>query len=198
MHPDKFRITEDMRTILGSIIDHNARRWLRFIAAVLKNDSDAEDVLQEAVRRVLVRNRPLLSEEQARMYLGRTIGNAALQFYNSRKRERLRKISIKERALPPANTSGPYDCIEEREQSVERERLLCLLRDGLSRLPCKQHEALRLTILESEGLSIRNVGTTNGIPYSTLRHRNKQGLRRLRKFLERSMKNRSQPSASPV
>jgi hypothetical protein len=28
---------------------------------------------------------------------------------------------------------------------------------------------------------------TNGIPYSTLRHRSKQGLRRLRKYLEHSL-----------
>ena len=63
--------------------------------------------------------------------------------------------------------------------------MLDLLDEGLKRLPLKQYEALRLTILESRGLSIRDVGMTNGIPYSTLRHRTKQGLRQLRRFLER-------------
>ncbi len=175
---------EDLRAVLGSIIDHNGSRWLRFILAILKNEADAEDVIQEAVRRVLAHNHPLFSREQVRMYLGRAIGNAALELYNCRKRERLRQIPIRDHVFLPANTRSPYACMEEREKLAERERLLRLLREGLTHLPLKQHEALRLTILESHGLSIRDVGITNGIPYSTLRHRSKQGLRRLRKFLE--------------
>ncbi len=181
-------MTADLRAVLGSILDRNAGKWLRFTETILKNDADAEDVIQEAVRRVLARNCPLSSEEQARMYLARAIGNAAREFYNSRKRERLRHIPIRENTLLPDNTASPYAFIEEREKSTEKELLLQLLQEGLTRLPLKQHEALRLTILESGGLSIRDVGITNGIPYSTLRHRNKQGLRRLRKFLERELK----------
>jgi RNA polymerase sigma-70 factor (ECF subfamily) len=190
MQTEEPGVTEDLRAVLGSILDHNAGRWLRFIEAILKDDADAEDVIQEAVRRVLARNCPLSSEEQARMYLARAIGNAALEFYNSRKRERMRHIPIRENTLLPDNTSSPYACLEAREKSAEKELLLHLLHEGLTRLPLKQHEALRLTILESRGLSIRDVGITNGIPYSTLRHRNKQGLRRLRRFLERELKSR--------
>ncbi len=191
MHIEEHGITGDLRAVLESIMDHNARRWLRFIAAILRNETDAEDVLQEAVQRVLLRNLPLATEDQARMYLGRAVGNAALEFYNNRKRERLRQIPIREHILPPACTSNPHTCLEERERSAEKEQLLGLLHEGLARLPLKQYEALRLTILESGGLSIRDVGATNGIPYSTLRHRNKQGLRRLRKYLERAVKERS-------
>ena len=188
MHTEEPGSVEDLRAVLGPIIDHNGARWLRFIAAILKNDADAEDVIQEAVRRVLARNLPLPSQEQVRMYLGRAIGNAALELYNNRKRERVRQIPIKDHIFLPANTRNPYVCMEERERSVEREQLIHLLHEGLMHLPTKQHEALRLTILESRGLSIRDVGITNGIPYSTLRHRSKQGLKRLRKFLEHSMK----------
>jgi RNA polymerase sigma factor (sigma-70 family) len=177
----------NLSTVLKSVIDHNGGRWLRFIVGILKNEADAEDVIQEAVRRVLARNRPLPSEEQVRMYLGRAIGNAAFELYNSRKRERMRHIPIQESILLHAGASGPDTCIEEKERSDQREQLLRLLDEGLARLPLKQHEALRMTILESSGLSIRDVGLTNGIPYSTLRHRNKQGLRRMRKFLERSL-----------
>ncbi len=86
--------------------------------------------------------------------------------------------------------SDPFASMEESEKSDEKKQMLDLLDQGLKRLPPKQSEALRLTILESSGLSIRDVGVTNGIPYSTLRHRSKQGLRHLRKFLQQ--KNRSQ------
>jgi len=194
MHTEEPGMTENLRSVLGSILDSNTGKWRRFIEAILKNDVDAEDVIQEAVRRVLARNCPLSSEEQARMYLARAIGNAAMEFYNSRKRERLRYIPIRDNTLLPDNASSPYACIEEREKSIEKDLLLQLLHEGLTRLPLKQHEALRLTILESGGLSIRDVGITNGIPYSTLRHRNKQGLRRLRRFLEHELKNRIQKS----
>jgi RNA polymerase sigma factor (sigma-70 family) len=179
--------TTDLRTALGSIMDRHGNKWLRFIIGILKNSWDAEDVIQEAARRVLAHNRPLPSEEDVRMYLGRAIGNAALELYNSRKRERLRQIPIREHILIPAAAANPYACLEERERSLETAQLLLLLQKGLAQLPIKQYEALRLTILESQGLSIRDVGATNGIPYSTLRHRSKQGLRRLRNYLERAL-----------
>ncbi len=192
MRNEKTTAVEDVRTVLEPIIHRNSGRWQRFIAAILKSEEDAEDVIQEAVRRVLARNRPLPSQEEARMYLGRAIGNSALELYHVRKRERLRQIPIKEHLLLPVNTRCPYSCIEERERSVEREKMLGLLNEGLMRLPMKQHEALRLTILESRGLSIREIGNVYGIPYSTLRHRSKQGLLQLRRFLEKEMKQRSQ------
>jgi RNA polymerase sigma-70 factor, ECF subfamily len=194
MYSDNRRGSEDIRTVLGAIIDCNSSKWLRFIIAILKNEADAEDVLQEAVQRVLLRNLPLPSAEQMKMYLGRAIGNAALELYHSRKRERIRQIPIKEHLLPQANTLTPYACIEERERSVTKEQMLQLLQEGLTQLPEKQHEALRLTILESGSQSIRDVGTNSGIPYSTLRHRSKQGLRMMRRFLLRRMKEKNSES----
>lgn len=190
MHVEQTLQAETLRTALGSIIRNNAGKWLRFILAILKNEADAEDVIQEAVRRVLARDLSFGSENQVRMYLGRAIGNAALELYNCRKRERMRRASINEQILLPTNDSDPFASMEELEKSDEKKQMLDLLDQGLKRLPPKQSEALRLTILEASGLSIRDVGVTNGIPYSTLRHRSKQGLRHLRKFLQQ--KNRSQ------
>jgi RNA polymerase sigma factor (sigma-70 family) len=164
--------------------------------AILKNEEDAEDVLQEAVRRVLTCNRPLLSPEQARMYLGRAIANTALELYNIRKRERRKYMPVKENLLPSADTSSPYACMEKTEKEEERERLLRILHKGLLILPLKQREAVCITILDSRGLSIRDAGSAYGIPYSTLRHRSKQGLRHLRRFLQRELRSRSQKSVA--
>jgi RNA polymerase sigma factor (sigma-70 family) len=179
--------TEDLRAALGPVLDHNASKWLRFIMGILGNEADAEDVIQEAVRRVLVRNQPLPSRDHVRMYLGRAIGNAALELYNSRKRERMRQSPVRESMLPPDEAPSPHDHLEEKESAGLRDQLFHLAQEELARLPWKQHEALRLTILESRGLSIRDIGTTSGIPYSTLRHRSKQGLRRLRRYVKRSL-----------
>ncbi len=192
MHDEELRDEEDIRSILGPVLTNNRGRWLRFALAILKNEEDAEDVLQEAVRRVLACNRPLRTREQARMYLGRTIGNAALELYNIRKRERLKQVPIKENLLMSANTCSPYAILEEAERDEEREILLRILHKGLLVLPLKQREALRITILESSGLSIRDAVSIYGIPYSTLRHRSKQGLRLLRRYLKSELRNRSQ------
>jgi RNA polymerase sigma factor (sigma-70 family) len=188
MHTENGTVIEDMRMALGSVLDSCGNKWLRFTVTILKNEADAEDVLQEAVQRVLMRNQRLPNPEQLRMYLGRAIGNAALELYHRRKRERRRQMPINENLLPQANALTPYACIEERERLTNTEWMLQLLQEGLTRLPQKQHEALRLTILESRGLSIRDIGVHSGIPYSTLRHRSKQGLRMLRKFLVNRMK----------
>ena len=184
MHTPEIEATQNVREVLGSILDQNRGRWQRFIAAILKNDADAEDVVHNAVRRVLVRDKPFSSEEQVRMYLGRAIGNAAFERYKGMKRERLRQMPVDEKVLISAENTSPYDCMEQAERWTEKERLLGLVRQGLEHLPSKQYEALRLTILESRGSSIRDAGMNNGIPYSTLRHRSKQGLRSLRRFLQ--------------
>ncbi len=187
MHVDKVGATEDLRVALEPILDRNSRKWLRFVMGILGSEADAEDVMQEAVRRVLVRGQPLPSPEHVRMYLGRAIVNAALELYNNRKRERMRQVPIWDNIPVSDNTVSPYDFMAEKERSDKTQRLLELLRSGLDRLPQKQREALRLTILESQGLSIRDIGMASGIPYSTLRHRSKQGLRSLRRYLERSL-----------
>ncbi len=188
MPTKEFKPAQDLRTALGPILHCNGTRWFRYVMGIVRNEADAQDVLQEAVRRVLARNQPLPSREDIRMYLGRAVGNAALEFYNNRKRERLRQIPIHERISVPDKSFGPYEKQKKKEKAEEMERLLGLVRQGLALLPCKQYEALRLTIMESEGLSIRDVGSISGIPYSTLRHRSKQGLRRLRRYVERAMR----------
>ncbi|HSW39385.1 MAG TPA: sigma-70 family RNA polymerase sigma factor [Acidobacteriota bacterium] len=179
----------DLRNFLGPVVDRNREKWRRYIFAIVKNEADADDVIQEAVRRVLSRNKLLASSEEVKMYLNRAIGNAALELYNNRKRERLKHVPLVEKVSLPADNNGcPETPLEEKELAAEKELRLKLVREGLQRLPAKYFEALRITILDSPGLSLRNAGNTHGIPYSTLRHRNRQGIRLLRKYINHAMK----------
>ncbi len=178
----------DLKAALVSAIHHHGNQWRRFVVRILGNETDAEDVLQEAIRRVLIRNRYFPSEEQVKMYLGRAISNMAIEMYNNKKRQRRRHYPLREHTLPLTGIASPHTYLEERERAGQKERLLRLLNEGLTQLPLKQYEALRLTILDSDGQSMRDAGVTNGIPYSTLRHRSRQGIRRLRKFLQQSMR----------
>lgn len=177
-----------LRDALATILAAHGEKWFKFVLRMLGNSADAEDVLQEAVRRVLARGHPFPSEEQVRMYLSRAICNTAIETYKMRKRERNRRVQFREESLLACRATSPYSILVHRDECRERDRVAGILSEGLSRLPVKQYEALRMTILESGNSSIRDCSQTNGIPYSTLRHRSLQGLRRLRRFIEKTLR----------
>ena len=188
MSPGQLDTTFQARDVLATVVLRNGAKWIRFVERVLGSRYDAEDVLQESVRRVLVHNRLFLSEEELRMYLGRTITNTAIEFYHARRRARRRQMAWQHHLVRAFETDNPHVLLEEREAYAARARLMMVLSDAMENLPKKQHEALRLTILDAESQSIRKAGAANGIPYSTLRHRSLQGLRRLRKSVQRELR----------
>jgi RNA polymerase sigma factor (sigma-70 family) len=178
----------DLGNVIAELIRRHGDKWFRFVLRIVGNQQDAEDVVQEAVRRVLLRNRPFRSEEEARMYLSRAICNTAIESYHCRRRERLRCLPLKEQTLPAAESVSPQTMLENQEESDQTERLTKLLKEGLAHLPTKQYEAIYLTVMEPGAASIRDAGAERGIPYSTLRHRSMQGLRRLKRFIRRALR----------
>jgi DNA-directed RNA polymerase specialized sigma24 family protein len=116
------------------------------------------------------------------------MSNTAIELYHARKRERLRVRPLFEHVLPSFRESNPHSSLEHREKLDQAEQLLKLLEEGLDRLPPKQYEAVRITLLDPGSVSIREAGTEKGIPYSTLRHRCVQGIRNLRKYINRALR----------
>jgi RNA polymerase sigma factor (sigma-70 family) len=181
---------------IETVFHRHRKKWLKYLERFLSSPSDAEDVLHEAIWRVMVRNRSFGSEDQLRMYLGRAIANAAIELYHSRKRERLSHASIDSDSCAASCQADPQEMMERMEESERVERAIHWLQKGLGRLPPKQYQALWLTYLDPDHSSIREAGTASGIPYSTLRHRSMQGLRKLRRFLRRAMQSRGSGEAS--
>ena len=178
----------DLPTVVQTLMLYHRDRWLRFVQRLVQNRSDAEDVLQEAVMRLLARDLRFESPEHARMYLSRVIFNTAIELYHVRRRQRRRQCPVDEQLLAASDSGEPDRRLRECEESTARARHLDLLREGLARLPFKQYQALRLTVLGPEILSIRDAGAAHSIPYSTLRHRSLQGIRQLRRFLNRALR----------
>jgi RNA polymerase sigma factor (sigma-70 family) len=179
---------EEKRKVLAKVLDQHGSKWFKFVLRMLGNQADAEDVVQEAAHRVLMCGHPLPSEDQLRMYLSRAIFNLAIEAYKRRKRERKSRIPFIDDARVGTVALSPYLQLEEREEQNEKMRLLHIMHMGLSKLPSKQYEALRMTFLEPIESSIRDCSQTTGIPYSTLRHRTMTGLRGLRRFIHRAMR----------
>ncbi len=117
----------DIREAIGDLVERHGRKWLKFVRRMVRNPADAEDVLQEAVRRVLDRGRGLRTEEQLRMYLSRAVGNTAIDFYHRRRRACRRELPLQEHLIACVDARNPYDCLEERERAAARARAARLL-----------------------------------------------------------------------
>jgi RNA polymerase sigma-70 factor, ECF subfamily len=180
------------RAELSLVVERLMRRhggmWLRFVQRMVKNQADAEDVLQDAILKMLARGRLFGSPDQARMYLGRIICNTAIDLYHARRHFRFRQLPLQEQSHQAMPGDDPAFSLAEKEEWQTHARVLRLLEEGLTRLPMNQYEALRMTVMDPEPLSIREAGEELHIPYSTLRHRKIQGLRSLRKFLMRALR----------
>ncbi len=175
---------------LESILEHNGEKWFKFVMRVVGNREDAEDALQEGVCRVLSCDRVFVTEDEARMYLARSISNTAFEIYKHRKRQRARQVPASINLIAAPGRCDPHTMLEDGEREDEQRRLLSALDAALVRLPLREHEALCWTVLGPGGDSIRKAGAPRGIPYSTLRHRRNEGLRHLKRILRRAMKSR--------
>jgi RNA polymerase sigma factor (sigma-70 family) len=187
MIPDHDKDLE-LPNLIENLMLRHREKWLRFAQRVVRDRADAEDVLQEAVLKMLMRNRSFCSRDQARMYLGRIISNTAIEIYHMRRRQRRRHCPLHEHLLAASCHSEPEWSLWEMEGWWTRGRMLELLGKGLASLPPKQYEAVRMTVLDPGLASIRDAGAEHDIPYSTLRHRSLQGLKQLRRYLHRALR----------
>ncbi len=178
----------ELSTVVESLMLRHRHKWLVFVERMVQDQADAEDVLQEAMLKMLSRGRRFESPDQARMYLGRIISNTAIEIYHRRRRNRRRQLQLQEQSFQSPAYSEPTLALSEGDELRAHARVLRLLNEGLALLPTKQYEALRLTVMGPEIMSIRNAGEEHDIPYSTLRHRKLQGLRRLKRYLHRALR----------
>jgi len=191
MQIDKFLFDEvELKTALAAILHRNSPKWMKISRAILRNREEAEDVLNEAVWRMLRRDRSFPSREHIRKYMGRVVSNTALEFYNRRKRERRQYAQILENIMTKSaeNQSDalrPDFIMEEEERYEEHENRLALLRSGLEELPMHQYEAIRLIAFSNDGSTFRDAESASGIPSATIRYRYMQGMRTLRKYMAR-------------
>jgi RNA polymerase sigma factor (sigma-70 family) len=178
----------DLAALLEALMLRHGSKWLRFVQRMVQNHADAEDVLQEAALKMLLRDRHFQTPDQARMYLGRIISNTAIEQYHLRRRQRRQQSPLAEHRLPAIDLPVAPVLLAEGEEERSRAQLLDLVREGLARLPVKQYEAVCMTVMDPATASMRDAGIEHHIPYSTLRHRKLQGLRRLRRFLQRALR----------
>jgi RNA polymerase sigma-70 factor (ECF subfamily) len=147
---------------------HNLARW------VLRNDQDAEDVVQDACLRAYRSYETLRGE--ARPWFLRIVRNAAYDLSGRPKTTSLDDIPMGVSADDPAG---------DPVASVFRSADIALVQEALAALPDDAREILVLRDLE--GLSYREISTIQDVPIGTVMSRLSRARRRLQTQLESRM-----------
>ena len=165
---------------------HNGRLF-RIARAILKNDAEAEDVLQDAYLDAYRNLSGFRADSQLATWLVRIVANRALMRLRSQKRHRV-VVSINDRAGRSGN-EPPRDFPDEASESPASATLRAEIRGLLERRIDELPVAFRTVFVlrEVEELSVEETAQCLGIPPATVRTRLFRARAALRESLARDM-----------
>lgn len=152
--------------MLGEVIEANLNYLVRFATIRVGSKADAEDLVHEAVKRLLEANISYIKRDSIRMYLFRIVYNLCKDFY-------LDGRNI--RQLTEVDDEIPDTFMEDDLDLEEVERLNCLLEN----LPEREAEVVRMNVMDE--LSFVEISQILSTPASTVKSRFKAGMDKLRK-----------------
>ncbi len=166
--------TGDAAAVRRIVTLHNQRLY-RLVRAVVRNNADAEDVLQEAYLRAFADLANFRGESSLSTWLSRIALNAALMRLRAQKR---RKRFVPARG--PAAEIIPFplaSSTDDPERVMAQRQLLHLVEEATDALP----EAFRLVFVARiiEGLSVEETSNLFDLPPATVKTR----LHRARKLI---------------
>ena len=156
-------------------------RLLAFILKRVRDATEAEDVLQEALYELVAAYRLMQPIEQAGAWLMRVARNRIIDRFRKRRPQLLADIELEgeeadstlERLLP-AVEDGP-------DAALVRELLLEELERAVGELPAEQREVF--VAQELEGVSFKELAARSGVGINTLLSRKRYAVLRLRQRL---------------
>lgn len=154
------------RQLLGEVIETNLNYLVRFATIRIGNRADAEDVVHEAVRKILETDHSKIKRGSLRMYLFRIVYNLCKDFY--RAELNIRPLSETDEEIPDTSKDEDLD-LEE----IER------LNGMLDNLPDREAEVVRMNVMDE--LSFVEISQILSTPASTVKSRFKSGMDKLRK-----------------
>jgi RNA polymerase sigma-70 factor, ECF subfamily len=165
----------DAARTVEQLFREHAQRALRLAVALVGNEHDAEDVLQNAAA-VALRKAPQRREPPDWPWLAGVIANEGRNFrrVRARREKRHKALPMPEPAAPP-NTDDAE--LRELAQQARRE---------LDHLPEAEREAIALVYVT--GLSVREAAEAAGTAPTTLAGRAQRGIERLRQRLNKDGK----------
>jgi RNA polymerase sigma factor (sigma-70 family) len=176
------RRAEQNRSIAG-VIQREGRRLYRFIRKRVKDQADAEDILQEVFYELTEAYRLMKPVEQAGAWLYRVARNRIVDRFRKKKPEAFGEMYEGERGdegarfedLLPSPDAGP-------EAAYARSVLLEELGAALEELPDEQREVF--VAHEMEGRSFKELAGETGVSVNTLLSRKRYAVLHLRRRLK--------------
>jgi RNA polymerase sigma-70 factor, ECF subfamily len=151
-------------------------RLLRYTQSMVRDRSEAEDVLQEILLRAHRGFATLRADEAATTWLFRIATHACLDHL----RQRVRRPAIDADADPDA-LDGPGDDPVTLQATVERKEMSACVQRYLEALPDEYRSVIMLT--EIEGLTGPEISDLLGVPLTTVKMR----LHRARRMLQEQL-----------
>lgn len=155
---------DEVRAALGELLP----RLRRFARVITRNVPDADDLVQVAVEKALVRAAQWRPGSRLDSWMFGIMKNAWIDEIRARRR-RERIYAPEEAGAQVGDTSA-----ESREISLS-------VQAGMARLPEEQRMAIALVLIE--GLSYKEAAETLGVPIGTLTSRLARGRETLQRFL---------------
>ncbi len=154
------------RQTLGEVIENNLNYLVRFATIRIGNKADAEDVVHEAVRRILETDVSKIKKDNLKMYLFRIVYNLCVDY--GIVLQELRPVREEDNEIEAPTTDEDLDYEE-----IER------LNNLLELLPEREAEVIRMNIIDE--LSFIEISQILSTPPSTIKSRFKSGIKKLRK-----------------
>jgi RNA polymerase sigma-70 factor (ECF subfamily) len=175
-------LARDELAFRAIMLRHN-RRLYRIARGIVRNDADAEEVVQEAYVRAFMHLGDFRGDSSLATWLSRITINEALGRLR-RKRSRP-EVQVEEPRLDAQIIPFPQTAIDDPEKTMAQRQILQLVEQATDNLP----ENFRLVFITRviEGMSVEETSEILGIPPETVKTRLHRARRLVREQLDKQI-----------
>jgi len=178
------RARERDEPAIRAIMQSNNRRLYRLARGILRNDSEAEDVVQETYARAFTHLEDFRGDSSLGTWLGRIAINEALG------RLRRQRANVEWTSLPPGTLEAqiiqfPRSASEDPEKSMAQREIQHVVEHAIDELP----EAFRIVFITRmiEGMNVEETAEILGLKPETVKTRLHRARTMLRDNVEKKI-----------
>ena len=171
-------------TAVRAIMQANNRRLYRLARGILRNDSEAEDVVQEAYVRAFTHLESFRGDSSLSTWLSRIAMNEALGRLR-RRRPAVELDSLPQGALEAEIIQFPFSAAADPEKSMAQREIQAVVEHAIDELP----EAFRLVFITRviEGMNVEETAEILSLKPETVKSRLHRARSMLRNIVEKKI-----------
>jgi RNA polymerase sigma-70 factor (ECF subfamily) len=171
-------------TAVRAIMQANNRRLYRLARGILRNDSEAEDVVQEAYVRAFTHLESFRGDSSLSTWLSRIAMNEALGRLR-RRRPAVELDSLPQGALEAEIIQFPFSAAADPEKSMAQREIQAVVEHAIDELP----EAFRLVFITRviEGMNVEETAEILSLKPETVKSRLHRARNMLRNIVEKKI-----------